>query len=57
MKLPFMDHLLQEMNTRLLVAQDRYVAQYITPKQLVHQKKTTKRSGSLEGKMGHDECR
>ena len=36
MYLPFVDHLLQEMNTRLLVAKHRYVAQYIIPKQLVH---------------------
>ena len=34
MYLPFMDHLLQELDTRLLVAQDRYVAQYIIPSQL-----------------------
>ena len=36
MYLPFVDHLLQEMNTRLLVAKHRYVVQYIIPKQLVH---------------------
>jgi len=36
MYLPVVDHLLQEMNTRLLVAKDRYVAQNIMPKQLVH---------------------
>ena len=34
MYLPFMDHLLQELDTRLLVAQDRYVAPYIIPSQL-----------------------
>ena len=36
MYLPFVDYLLQEMNTRLLVAKHRYMAQYIMPKQLVH---------------------
>ena len=30
-----MDHLQQEVNTRLLVTQDSYVAQYMTPKQVV----------------------
>ena len=29
----FTDHLLQEMDTRLLVAQTHYVAQYLTPRQ------------------------
>ena len=31
--LPFVNHLLQEMVTRLLVAQNHYVAKYLTPRQ------------------------
>ena len=36
MHLPFLDHLLQEMDTRLLVAQNHYVNQYPTPRQQTH---------------------
>ena len=36
MYLPFMDHLLQEIDKCLLVAQYRYVVQHITPRQMVN---------------------
>jgi len=36
MYLPFVDHLLSELDLRLLNAQSRYSAQYLIPKKLIH---------------------
>ena len=36
MYLPFVDHLLPELDLRLLNAQPRYSAQYLIPKKLIH---------------------
>ena len=66
--LPFMDHLLQEMNTRMLVAQVRSVHHIETTGASDRKNSpaawsvvwgsasTIKQSCSLEGMMGYDEC-